>query len=1020
MIISRLVTLFYCWFYMISTPVALAFAPVEDGTGEISGKVLDAETGEELIGATVVIKGTQNGSITGLSGDFYLSGVEEGNQTLVVSFVGYATSEIAVKIQQGILVNVTVQLQSSTTQLDEIVVVAKADIRYSPIRNSTDIQLVNAIKYSEGIITGISNEQIIKSVDRDASQIAQRISGVSLVDRFVVIRGLDTRYNLTLINGIVAPSSEDNSRAFSYDALPTGVIDRMELEKSPAPHLPAMWGGGIMKIYTRNFAKARQININVSGAARTEGSSFTNNFVTYNGSSKDWMANGAGDRRLPALLRQPYFQYPNINDYPLENLSIARSNSFRTFTPTQDTHDFDKRANISYYDSWQIGKLSLNNLTAASYTQERFFWDLDRAFNAGVYSQVNNNPDSDTLVNGEGQQFFLERPDLIGTDSIHEEQIRISAVQSLGLLFNDDHNVSVTLFYNRFGTDRVLNRTSVDLNTQEDEIAKNFLFRYEQRDIIVGQLGGSHRLNDKHSIDWTVGSSITRNDIPDLQRFLFVQNIEDDSAGFWSVRVGRGTGDDTFQSHYVFETEERSLTGRLDYRLDLSSQVYLRAGVFYDRKEREFFSQRYAIFSTQDPNSVDYGPVYRPWLKLDSIYAAENFDLDQLYLANPQGQGAYFFDDESREAYASMSYPLIPDRLSFYGGVRYARFKRVLYDQFNLPTESTTRFAGRIVTVPDQDVTYLLPSANLKYNFMDGDLAIRLAYGQSVDRPQFREQAGASSLDPNGESFSFYDFENNEDFTGNPTIENSLIHHGDLRLEFFPRSGEFMSIGGFYKFIDKPIQRFVESPGDDGSPDVFYANAREAEIFGMELEVRKKFDFLKNPVLRNMSINLNASYIISEARYSLSDIYSLPGVSDDLETIRLQGTSPYLLNGALYYESIRSGTLLSVIYNLTWDRIREYNAGPNIGDLVEGRRGQLDLVFKQRISDLLTVKAGAQNVLNQRIYFYRDLDNNYVFDPDLSSIRFEGQNGGNVRRDYEEVAYRPGAYYSLGFSFTIN
>ena len=256
MIISRLVTLFYCWFYMISTPVALAFAPVEDGTGEISGKVLDAETGEELIGATVVIKGTQNGSITGLSGDSYLSGVEEGNQTLVVSFVGYATSEIAVKIQQGILVNVTVQLQSSTTQLDEIVVVAKADIRYSPIRNSTDIQLVNAIKYSEGIITGISNEQIIKSVDRDASQIAQRISGVSLVDRFVVIRGLDTRYNLTLINGIVAPSSEDNSRAFSYDALPTGVIDRMELEKSPAPHLPAMWGGGIMKIYTRNFAKA--------------------------------------------------------------------------------------------------------------------------------------------------------------------------------------------------------------------------------------------------------------------------------------------------------------------------------------------------------------------------------------------------------------------------------------------------------------------------------------------------------------------------------------------------------------------------------------------------------------------------------------------------------------------------------------------------------------------------------------------------------------------------------------------
>jgi outer membrane receptor protein involved in Fe transport len=126
------------------------------------------------------------------------------------------------------------------------------------------------------------------------------------------------------------------------------------------------------------------------------------------------------------------------------------------------------------------------------------------------------------------------------------------------------------------------------------------------------------------------------------------------------------------------------------------------------------------------------------------------------------------------------------------------------------------------------------------------------------------------------------------------------------------------------------------------------------------------------------------------------------------------------VNASLYYENTDWGTLLSAIYNLTWDRIRDYSADQKLGlgGLTEARRNQLDLVFKQRITKFLTIKAGVQNVLNQKIRYYRDADESYSYNPSPDNVVFpDGSQRGNG--DYIEQQYSPGAYYSIGLNFNF-
>jgi uncharacterized membrane protein len=232
-------------------------------TGSIKGTIKDAKTGDALIGAAVLVEGTTNGAAADIEGSFLIPKAPAGTATLVVSYVGYKQKKINVQVESGKTTVVSTALDEDAGQaLAEVVVTAERP-------TNTEVSLISEIRTAQQIATGVSAEQIVKTQDRDAAQVARRVPGVSIAEnRFVLVRGLTQRYNTVMINDVIAPSSEVDIRAFSFDMIPSNMLDRMIIYKSGAAELPGDFAGGVIKIYTKKAPEENFFNVGASVSYR--------------------------------------------------------------------------------------------------------------------------------------------------------------------------------------------------------------------------------------------------------------------------------------------------------------------------------------------------------------------------------------------------------------------------------------------------------------------------------------------------------------------------------------------------------------------------------------------------------------------------------------------------------------------------------------------------------------------------------------------------------------------------------
>jgi hypothetical protein len=195
----------------------LLFAQIK--SAKISGKVTDSTTGSPVVGASVTLENVKGGTKTDVEGNFFLSADAGKSYTLHITSVGYQT-----KVLDGIQAGdnfTSVSLQKANVQLKDVIV------RSSAKREST-ASLYTVQKNSSAISDAISAEVIKKSPDRTTSEVLRRVSGTSIQDnKFVIIRGLSERYNSALLNNSVLPSTEPDKKAFSFDIIPSSLIDNI-------------------------------------------------------------------------------------------------------------------------------------------------------------------------------------------------------------------------------------------------------------------------------------------------------------------------------------------------------------------------------------------------------------------------------------------------------------------------------------------------------------------------------------------------------------------------------------------------------------------------------------------------------------------------------------------------------------------------------------------------------------------------------------------------------------------------
>lgn len=195
--------LFAAVMLLVATSIAVVAA-------NIKGKVVDRQTGEALIGATVMVG--DNGCATDVNGEFELKGLKRGNLSIIIKYVGYKTLTLKASATDSPNAEpLTIEMESDQQVLGEVKVTGMA-------RKNTDAAMIEAAKLSDQVVSNISAQEIRRTQDNNAGEVIRRVPGVSLIeDKFVMVRGLSQRYNNVWINGGAVPSSEADSRAFSSE-----------------------------------------------------------------------------------------------------------------------------------------------------------------------------------------------------------------------------------------------------------------------------------------------------------------------------------------------------------------------------------------------------------------------------------------------------------------------------------------------------------------------------------------------------------------------------------------------------------------------------------------------------------------------------------------------------------------------------------------------------------------------------------------------------------------------------------
>ena len=237
--------------------------------GGVKGKLTDASTGEDLIQAMVMVGGTTQGTLSDFEGNYLLDNLKPGTYALIFSYGGYISDTVFnIVVSEGAFTEVNVKLQDMNVTLDAVQVVAER------VAVTNNVALISDIKTSSIIETGISSQQIQNSQARNAGDVVRNLPGIQVVDgSFVNIRGLSERYNVVMLNNVVAPSTESDKRAFSFNTVPSSMLDRIVVYRSPSPELYADMGGGIVRIYTRNVPDKNELSASLQLSYRP-GSTF--------------------------------------------------------------------------------------------------------------------------------------------------------------------------------------------------------------------------------------------------------------------------------------------------------------------------------------------------------------------------------------------------------------------------------------------------------------------------------------------------------------------------------------------------------------------------------------------------------------------------------------------------------------------------------------------------------------------------------------------------------------------------
>ena len=811
----------------------------------LDGIVKDNKTGEPLIGTVIRVKELPNvGTTTGLDGSFTLHELpDKGKYTLVVSFMAYKTKEIVVDVAND--EKVDIPMDEDLKQLGEVVVTGRREYR-------SDRSAVETVKNAGNVLNVMSQQSIQLSPDVNVASVLQRVSGVTMERdasgeaSYAILRGMDKRYNYTLVNGVKIPSPDDKNRYIPLNIFPSDLMERLVVSKSLTADMEGDAAGGVVDMVMKDAPSCFQFQANAAIGTTDYFWKDGRDYITSNRSDytkkapyeafgSEYKASMSDFKNGPVQLKSHSMPAPNFigglsvgNRFWNDRLGVMLAGSIQnTFRGTERTYNSVKMA--SGEQAMYISKLN-----------HRYYSIHD--LTTGAHAKI------DLTLPGHKIEWY-------------NMYVRTN---SKGVRYN-----------NSIGTEYI----GANSYTQDDEIRS----LSTTQSIFATNLKGTHHLTKNFTLDWSGIFSQAKEEDPDRTYVTLSNSVSTEADADGNILSGNLW--DTNKN--ITKTFPKDAERRFQHNMDTDWAGYInltydthfandvealwKAGAQYRRKERcnRYYSY---IFSPAD-NAQD----------LDGN-GLEQFDNVDWVCKTPYSQASQLNYDSKEHIGGAYAMVTLKTKL----GELIAGFRAEHTNQIYTMLQHF-RNMGQI---GEQSYWDYLPSASLKWT-PTKNMNIRLSYYRSINRPGFYEIVPYQIM---GEEYQE---------KGNPNLKRARIDNIDLRWEWFPSKTEQILAGVFYKYLKDPIEQvFVTSDGKIGAgTDAYYMpdNLGNAKNMGFEIDVIK--------YIRHFGIKANYTYTYSKITTSKREYKegSAEYKSGVTQSRPLVNQAPHTANISLLYKDTENG-----------------------------------------------------------------------------------------------------------------
>lgn len=772
---------------------------------------------------------------------------------------------------------------------------------------------------TSAVATFLSEDDLERTGDDTAAEALKRLSGLSVVGgKFAYVRGLGDRYSSARLNGSPLPSPEPLRRTVPLDLFPSNILGGATVQKTFSPNYPGEFGGGIIDLQTIRDPGESFLNVKLGVGLNTFTTGHEGIFVR--GGDLDWLGYDDGTRDIPDQLQSVIDSGTALSEVPDEVEAIGESLTNSPLTVIQSGTlgpNFEGVIDGGISHDLSNG-MTLGFVGVVGYKQD---WKTEESLRQAVAS------------------------DQIGLDFNTVETSLDTTVNALGStsLEWDNHALQATLLYIHSTRKEAQTNDGFDFNAPGNGFVLDESSSWLERQLAMAQLSGDHIFGDLE-VNWQGALARSERDSP-YERSLRRFTNTDDGVPLYSFANNNSIA--------FSDLVDDSISGGVEllYNVPISGarEVIVSGGYEYSDQDREYNFNEFQFAGISNDPAFQ---MARP----DFLFSPDNIDPSRLVLIDLSTQGSESYQGDLRihAGYAQAELEVIPTvRTTF--GVRY---------EDAVQTVSTFSRLGNTGPGANLENDYWLPSATATWNFTD-NMQLRLGYSHTLARPQFRELAPSQ----------FVDLETDRTYRGNQQLVDSEFRNYDARYEYYLGRNQFITLAGFYKEIDNPIEEILFEESTFRYNTTFI-NSPKANLYGGEFEYRTRFGISWNDWFdrREWLFSLNYTYTKSEIEVKEGDQITDPFSGNlvdatlfGLDGAPLQGTPEHIANAQFGWED--EDDQLTVLVGWVDERILQRGDPTQLGgvpDVIEKPGVQLDVVYRQDIvvaGTEFTIGLSARNLL---------------------------------------------------------